>query len=56
MLPELGQFALILAVCLSLALTVVPLLGVQQRSRSLDYGCSSSCVWSIILWSLLTRF
>ena len=30
MLPELGQFALILAACLSLALAVVPLCGVQK--------------------------
>ncbi len=30
MLPELGQFSLILAACLSLVLAVVPLLGVQK--------------------------
>ena len=30
MLPELGQFALILAACLSITLFVVPLMGVQK--------------------------
>ena len=34
MLPELGQFALILAVCLSLVLAIVPLVGVQKGVSS----------------------
>ena len=34
MLPELGQFALILAACLSLVLAVVPLIGVQKSINS----------------------
>jgi hypothetical protein len=34
MLGEIGHFALILAACISITLTIVPLLGVQQRIAS----------------------
>lgn len=58
MLPELGQFALILAVCLSLALTVVPLLGVQQRiglwimvARPVAFG---QLFFMVIAYAILT--
>src|SRR5690554_8074439 len=45
MIPEIGHYALILALCVSLALTVLPLLGAQRNNvllmhtgRSLSVG------------------
>ena len=58
MLPEIGHFALILAACLSLALAIVPLLGVQQRigvwiavARPVAFG---QLFFMLISYSILT--
>ncbi len=58
MLPELGQFALILAACLSLTLAVVPLIGVQKgvgswiaMARPAAFG---QLFFMIVSYSILT--
>ena len=58
MLPELGQFALILAACLSLVLAVVPLFGVQKGigswialARPSAFG---QTVFMVISYAILT--
>lgn len=44
MIPELGHFALILALCISLALTVLPLLGAQSGNQLLMHTGRSLAV------------
>jgi cytochrome c-type biogenesis protein CcmF len=63
MIPELGHFALIIALCLSLLLSVIPLWGAWQRNvtamalapgLSLGVLCFVSIAFACLAWAFMT--
>src|SRR5690606_7942103 len=49
MVPEWGHFALILALCISVALTVLPLIGVRTGSTLLMHSCRSLAAGQFVM-------
>ena len=47
MIPEIGHYALILALCVAVVQGILPIYGAAVRNSVVDGRCEAGCAWTI---------